>query len=119
MTFWEDVFAWVDQLADVVATSAVHWEAQAIDEALDARDAPSFDTEWVDTDRGMQRHLGQLASPDRMALEAAADDLRKRVFAAVLKATGSPDAAGYVSDDFELIGLGLGLGSGLSSDFLS
>lgn len=112
-----DALAWANQLADFVIAHAAQWEPEVIERALDSRDRDPFDAEWVHTDQAIRQHLGQLVPQAQTALEADADALCKHVFASVLKATGSDDAAGYVSEDFALIYLGLA--SGFASRFLT
>ncbi len=66
-----------------------------IDNILDARDADPFDSEWMRVHKLVAQH--QLhASP---AVEALRESSFKRAFAI----TGSPNACGYIADDFGLI----------------
>lgn len=67
-------------------------------ETLNRRDRPDFDEHWVRCfsflrDRAMEPSGVQLL-----------DSLRELAYKAAFRATASPDLAGYVADDFELIG---------------
>lgn len=98
---------WVEDLAQLVGEKAFDWDDSYIESALDSRDGDPFDSDWVDADRELELHKASLSSEDRGEIEELANALRKRVFSTVLKATGSSDLAGYVSDDFELVCAGL------------
>lgn len=107
---------WIHRLAESVTTAAEQWDEVAIERALDSRDTDPFDSEWVRTDRALRARM-TLASPSaRLEIEACANDLRTGTHIAILRATGSPDLAAYVSDDFEMICNGLA--SGFADDFL-
>lgn len=107
---------WVHRLAESVTTAAKQWDEAAIERALDSRDTDPFDSEWVRTDQALHAHM-TLASPSaRLEIESCANDLRTGTYTAILRVTGSPDLAAYVSDDFEMICNGLT--SGFVGEFL-
>lgn len=71
-----------------------NWE-----EALDRRDQEEFDNAWTLS----QRVLSSKSYLNR-ADELEVANLRESVFKSVFRLTSNADAAGYVSDDFGLIG---------------
>lgn len=111
-----EIFLWIDNLAETVVNRAKEWDEDAIEAVLDSRDTDPFDADWVRTDNALEAHKALIA-PDLCAhIDAHANDLRKQLFVAILRASGSSDLAGYVSDDFEMI-CG-GLACGFVSEFL-
>lgn len=70
-----------------------------LDSALDDRDVPPFDSEWVRVDRLVKAQGSSVAADDRVAI----DRLREVAFKTTFKHTRNPDAAAYISDDFGLI----------------
>lgn len=75
-------------------SSVDNWE-----EALGQRDQTEFDNAWAES----QRALSSKPYLNR-ADEIEVTNLRESVFKAVFRLTFNADAAGYVSDDFGLIG---------------
>jgi hypothetical protein len=71
-----------------------NWE-----EALDQRDQAEFDHVWTDSHRSLSSEP-YLHHAD----EIEVTNLRESVFTAVFQLTSNAEAAGYVSDDFGLIG---------------
>jgi hypothetical protein len=69
------------------------------DEALDKRDQAEFDDAWTNSHSAVSSK--QYIDP---ADEAAVTNLRESVFKAVYRLTENSEVAGYVSDDFGLIG---------------
>ncbi|QEI09065.1 hypothetical protein FXN63_01840 [Pigmentiphaga aceris] len=67
------------------------------DAALDARDAPDFDTAWCMSDE----KVSASCPPESNTVNAIRESAFKRVYAI----TQSADLAGYVSDDMGLIAL--------------
>ena len=67
----------------------------SLDEMLDARDEALFESEWIRVEELVQQHSNE-ASP---AVDAMRESAYKRAYAI----TQSPDACGYISDDFGLI----------------
>jgi hypothetical protein len=68
------------------------------DEQLDRRDMGEFDENWT-----MNHDIVQNAEA-RMFPDSEIDKLREFAFKKVFAITQNPDLAGYVSDDFGLIG---------------
>ena len=85
------LFRWVDDLADKVASGATGWDEDAIERALDSRDADPFDSDWVRTDGELEAHKARIAPERRAEIDAYANELRKRMFAAILRASESSD----------------------------
>lgn len=71
------------------------------DQALDQRDAPIFDREWMRANA-----LTSFATVSSEA-QAAIDKLREVAFKKTYALTRDPEWSGYVSDDFGLLGLAL------------
>lgn len=69
------------------------------DEALDKRDQAEFDVAWTESYDAVSRK--KYINP---ADEAAVTKLRESVFKSVFRLTENSEVAGYVSDDFGLIG---------------
>lgn len=105
-----EAFRWADSLADAVVGNASAWNEDAIESSLDSRDTYPFDSNWVRTNKELESHKMLLAPELRTEIDAFSNDLRERTFAAILRATGSSDLAGYVSDDFEMICSGIAAG---------
>lgn len=82
-----------------------------IDEALDQRDQPDFDTEWMRVNNAIQSL--DIPSEGKPPL----DRLREIAFKKTFRTTGNAELAGYVSDDFGLLGAGLLVG--LDDDWLN
>jgi len=70
-------------------------EVDTLDELLDARDSNPFDAEWV--------RVHELVTQHQLDASPAVDDLRESTFKRAFAITESPDACGYMSDDFGLI----------------
>lgn len=69
--------------------------------ALHERDADPFDTEWM----RIHRELKEVAiSAEHKELLA---EIRKAAFLSTMEATKNSELAGYISDDFDLLGRGL------------
>ncbi len=113
---FEDVAQLVRAFAQSVQDRSAYWSDEEIEEALDSRDENPFDHDWVQTDKALGSYRANLLGERQAEIEALADGVRKDVFSAILKKTQSVDLAGYVSDDFELIVLGLF--SRFESDFM-
>jgi hypothetical protein len=110
-----EAFRWVNSLAETVVSGASDWDEVSIECALDSRDADPFDSDWVRTDETLESHKALIAPEVRAEIDAYSNELRKRMFAAIIRASGSSELAGYVSDDFEMICSGLA--SGFGSEF--
>ncbi|NHZ42630.1 hypothetical protein [Massilia aquatica] len=65
------------------------------DAALDARDSPAFDADWLESNEKLA--VGYPVD------ETATMEVREAVFQTVFRLTANPDLAAYVSDDFDLI----------------
>ncbi|QDU82415.1 hypothetical protein Pla110_41710 [Polystyrenella longa] len=74
-----------------------------IDLALDSRDSPDFETDWLRVHKLM---MDQKNNGESDAIEA----LRRLAYEKVFEHTSNPELASYVSDDLGLIGLALELG---------
>ena len=68
---------------------------EALDDILDARDADPFDAEWV--------RVHELVTQHQLGASPSVDALRASAFKRAFAITESPDACGYISDDFGLI----------------
>lgn len=68
------------------------------DEQLDRRDTGEFDENWT-SNHDIVQNAGDPMFPD-----SEMDKLREFAFKKVFAITQNPDLAGYVSDDFGLIG---------------
>ena len=97
------VLRWISGLFDSVSVSAESWSEDDIEESLDSRDSPPFDSEWVEIDREIETRKSDLEISTREEAEKSFDELRKRAYSMVIRKSGSSDLAAYVSDDFELI----------------
>jgi hypothetical protein len=71
-----------------------HWE-----EALGQRDQAEFDNAWTESQRALSSKP-YLSRADEIEIT----NLRESVFKSVFRLTSDAEAAGYVSDDFGLIG---------------
>lgn len=85
-------------------------EELGIDALLAARDDPEFDTAWVAANEAVEE------AAEEIDYDENPYELSSLAHAAVFEVTGNGELAGYVSDDFELIGRALATGS--SSEFL-
>lgn len=85
-------------------------KTHSIEEMLDARDVREFDALWTAANAEVEAAAEKVDSDDNPY------EVSRLAYAAAFDATGSGDLAGYVSDDFEL--LGRALASHASSDFL-
>jgi hypothetical protein len=65
---------------------------------LDGRDQSPFENEWLQAFKALDTH--KLSTEQSLDLER----LRELAYKTTFGHTSSPDLAGYVSDDFELIG---------------
>lgn len=72
-----------------------------LDEMQDARDEPEFEDFWVAAQEALAD--SELSEPD----QGLVDSIREIAFKTVYRATDQSDLAGYVADDFELIGKAL------------
>lgn len=75
-----------------------------LDDALDQRDQSDFDTEWVRVNDMIQSM--KIPREGRGIL----DTLRELAFKKTFGTTDNPELAGYVSDDFALLGVALLVG---------
>ena len=72
----------------------VDWDA-----ALDKRDQPEFDDLWVKNNESLKNHVYFEDDSQREV-----NYLREYVFKEVFKITNNSEVAGYISDDFGLLG---------------
>ena len=79
-----------DIFLENVFAKNVDWDA-----ALDARDAPDFDTAWILS----YEKIGAACPPESSLVKAIRESAFKKIYAI----TKSADLAGYVSDDMGLI----------------
>tara|TARA_R110002073_G_scaffold172563_13_gene329812 strand:+ start:4308 stop:4721 length:414 start_codon:yes stop_codon:yes gene_type:complete len=70
-------------------------DMNALDDILDARDFNPFDAEW--------KRVHELVMQHQLDASPAVDALREAAFKRAFAITESPDACGYISDDFGLI----------------
>lgn len=68
-----------------------------LDDALDLRDDPSFETPWL----AAYKKLPDAEIPED--LRPPHQEVRKAAFLKTMQLTKSPELAGYISDDFGLI----------------
>ncbi|PYE50135.1 hypothetical protein HUB98_29115 [Paenibacillus barcinonensis] len=68
-----------------------------VDAYLDERDEALFADEWM---RAYERYAGDAALAEQEVLR----NIRETAFKRTITLTGEPELAGYVSDDFGLIG---------------
>jgi hypothetical protein len=85
-------------------------KTHSVEQLLDARDVREFDALWTAANAAVEAAAEKVDSDDNPY------EVSRLAYAAAFDATGSGDLAGYVSDDFEL--LGRALASHASSDFL-
>jgi len=78
------------------------FEGPEVAALLNSRDDRSFETEWLSLFRRLEA-LPALDDEDKKQVDA----LREKAFKVAYKHSREPDLAGYVSDDFEVIGRGL------------
>lgn len=78
------------ELLENVFAQRADWDA-----ALDARDAPDFDTAW----RVSYEKISAACPPESSAVK----EIRESAFKKIYAITKSADLAGYVSDDMGLI----------------
>lgn len=74
-----------------------------LDDALDQRDEPAFETPWMDA----YKKLPDADIPTD--LQQLHQQVRQAAFLKTMQLTESPEVAGYVSDDFGLIASSLAL----------
>lgn len=72
--------------------------ADSIDDALELRDRPEFESEWLRVDGLLESGVGEHDPTER---------LREAAFKLTYARTNHPELAGYVADDFALIGAAL------------
>ena len=70
-------------------------DVDALDEVLDARDSNPFDAQWL--------RVHGLVTQHKLDASSSVDALRESTFKRAFAITDSPDACGYISDDFGLI----------------
>jgi len=89
-----DILSWVNggEFLENVFAQHVDWDA-----ALDARDAPDFDTAWTSS----YEEISAACPPESSIVR----DIRESAFKKVYAITKSADLAAYVSDDMGLIAL--------------
>lgn len=92
----------LDKLHREISETRFFEELSAVDnwdEALGQRDQAEFDNAWTESQRALSsKHYLHHAD------EIEVTNLRESVFKAVFRLTCNAEAAGYVSDDFGLIG---------------
>lgn len=81
------------------------------DDILDQRDRPEFESFWMRCFDKIETEWNAREVPPESA--ALVGNLRRDAFLSVSRATNNHEIAAYVSDDFDLIGRGLILGSNL------
>jgi len=106
----ENTMHFVEDLSKSVVKKSKSWGDLYIEECLNSRDVDPFDSEWVKTDKEIQK----LISIEKNVANRISK-LENSVFISIIKNTGSSDLAGYISEDFELIAQGLM--SAYSSEF--
>ncbi len=74
-------------------------EPEDIEAALDARDGQNFDSKWVSLSDEIEKRKN--LEPEQ---ENALEKIRELAYKAAYKTSNHADFAGYVSDDFDLIG---------------
>ncbi|UOD29245.1 hypothetical protein INH39_28150 [Massilia violaceinigra] len=85
----------LDKINDGVFFERIFGQERDWDAALDARDSPAFDADWLESNEKLA--VGYPVD------ETATMEVREAVFKAVFRLTANPDLAAYVSDDFDLI----------------
>lgn len=76
------------------------------DEALERREEPEFDREWIAEFKRLEKMREQLSEQELAAIAS----LREQAFKQSYRVLSSPDVSAYISDDLELIALSLLLG---------
>ncbi|MNW23343.1 hypothetical protein D3C74_00410 [compost metagenome] len=76
------------------------------DEALERREEPEFDREWIAEFKRLEKLREQLSEQELAAIAS----LREQAFKQSYRVLSSPDVSAYISDDLELIALSLLLG---------
>ena len=76
------------------------------DEALERREEPEFDREWIAEFKRLEKMREQLSEQELVAIAS----LREQAFKQSYRVLSSPDVSAYISDDLELIALSLLLG---------
>lgn len=76
------------------------------DEALERREEPEFDREWVEEFERLEKMREQLSEQELAAIAS----LREQAFKQSYRVLSSPDVSAYISDDLELIAMSLLLG---------
>src|SRR5688572_1428168 len=71
------------------------------DTALDERDADPFDSDWIKVHRELKD------VPISAEQKELLTEISKAAFLATMGATKNSDLAGYISDDFDLLGRGI------------
>jgi hypothetical protein len=67
--------------------------------ALDDRDVPDFEVEWLRVHETVKGRLPEMSADTRAMIDAT----RERAYMNAYSATNDPDLCGYVSDDSDLI----------------
>lgn len=93
-----DVNTWLKELQDRRLIRDQHFEGLDIEAYLDMRDEAPFADEWM---QAYERYAGDPAAAEDEVLR----QIRETAFKQTISLTGDPEIAGYVSDDFGLIGL--------------
>ena len=70
-----------------------------VDNYLDQRDIPLFDTEWISAYESVKGVRSKLDNTELNNL----NELREKVYKLVYQFTQHPELSGYISDDFEII----------------
>lgn len=89
--------ALLKKLQEVNLFDTEHFRQLNIDDALDMRDEPEFEEDWMRVSDAMEET--ECSAEDA----AMVKEICKQAFLAVYRVTESGELAGYVSDDFELI----------------
>ncbi|MBB6022387.1 hypothetical protein HNR77_003484 [Paenibacillus sp. JGP012] len=93
----DDVHTLLAELKDGHLLDDQNFKGLDIDAYLDERDEPSFADEWM---QAYERYAGDSAVAEQEVLRS----IRETAFKRTITLTGDPELAGYVSDDFGLIG---------------
>ena len=70
-----------------------------VDNYLDQRDIPPFDTEWISAYESVKEVRSKLDNAELNNL----NELREKVYKLVYQFSQHPELSGYISDDFEII----------------
>ncbi|WP_051289595.1 hypothetical protein [Paenibacillus massiliensis] len=76
------------------------------EEALEGREEPEFDQQWVAEFERLEKSREQLSEQELAAIHS----LREQAFKQSYRVMSSPDVSAYISDDLELIAMSLLLG---------